>query len=119
MYWYYRFIIILFIIIFITGVILSVIFIPKKIANINWSYNKNNLVYKIGVPIEPLIPNYNNFIYGIFPIETNFPLGLNVDMKTGIITGTPTQVSPNTSYVILGEGKNLSGKTILYIEVTL
>ena len=56
-------------------------------------------IYITNIPILPLMPS----VVGenlVFTIEPDLPAGLVFDSTTGIITGTPTEVSPATFYTV-------------------
>jgi gliding motility-associated-like protein len=53
-----------------------------------------------------------------YTIDKALPAGLTFDGKTGKITGTPTAVTPLTSYTITGYNAAGSSSTTLSIEVT-
>jgi hypothetical protein len=61
-------------------------------------YNTPN-VFIIGETITDLIPNLTAIADG-FSISPNLPNGLNFDTATGIISGTPSELSAATDYVV-------------------
>lgn len=56
---------------------------------------------------------------GGYTIDKALPKGLNFDSKTGIISGTPTVLSPATNYTVKAYNGSGSSATILNIAVVL
>ncbi|MCR8561679.1 VCBS repeat-containing protein [Mucilaginibacter sp. BJC16-A38] len=52
-----------------------------------------------------------------YTIDKTLPAGLTFDVKTGIISGTPTVLSPPTDYTITGYNKDGSSIKVVSIEV--
>ena len=102
----------------IIAIILCVIYIPSYPTNIDWQYlpySTYNYIYKVGVPITPVIPSYSLFTNYVF-FDT-LPTGLSYDSITGIITGTPTEPSSEKMYGVVGNGVNRSGASFIVITV--
>jgi gliding motility-associated-like protein len=72
-------------------------------GNVYVGDNVNNLVRKI------IITGYT--------IDKQLPSGLTFDPTTGIITGTPTALSPATDYTIIAYNAGGSSSTIVNIQV--
>ena len=53
----------------------------------------------VAVPIAPIVPTHNVYLTN-FSILPNLPAGLVLDPATGVISGTPTQVSETTRYTV-------------------
>jgi hypothetical protein len=71
---------------------------PVLGAQINPVYTGVDL-FIAGVPNPPLVPATKGIISSI-RINKPLPAGLNFDPLTGIISGTPTALSPPTTYVV-------------------
>jgi hypothetical protein len=55
-------------------------------------------------------------VYG-YSISPNLPAGLNINMNTGEISGTPTELSTNTTYTITAWNTGGSNTTTITLEV--
>jgi len=55
--------------------------------------------FTVTIPISPIVPTHNVYLTN-FSIIPNLPAGLALDPATGVITGTPTQVSATTTYTV-------------------
>ncbi|WP_295673405.1 cadherin-like beta sandwich domain-containing protein, partial [uncultured Mucilaginibacter sp.] len=55
--------------------------------------------------------------FGLFTIKPALPAGLSFDNTTGIISGTPTAVSPATNYSVTAS--NSSGKSTAVVKITV
>ncbi|GAA3981663.1 gliding motility-associated C-terminal domain-containing protein [Mucilaginibacter dorajii] len=53
-----------------------------------------------------------------YTIDKPLPAGLTFDMRTGIISGTPTVVSPATDYTVTAYNSSGSSTTVVNIRVT-
>ena len=65
---------------------LSIVILP--IAPSNLSYPKNNLILYAGSPMQILTPSVNGDINS-YSVSPDLPLGLNINEKSGVISGTP------------------------------
>lgn len=63
----------------------------------NLRYSSNPAVYVKGVSIVPNVPSAEGGAVGRYEADA-LPPGLHYDATTGAIYGTPTEVSPQTSY---------------------
>lgn len=66
-------------------------------------YGVNNIKSVVNHPMNPIIPRLN--INGMYSITPNLPQGMRIN-ENGLITGTPTVVSPLTSYTITVKHNN-------------
>ena len=100
------------------------------------SYGTNNFVFALGVPITPLVPTLTPAnILGTSnvtflsaqptpgnPLGKALPAGLTLHMRTGEISGTPTNVVTSEGYRIRVAGQSMSytgsATTIITISVT-
>lgn len=83
----------------------------------NLVYNYNPVTYYSGIPIQnniPLIEGTPTFTYSVNPA---LPAGLNINTGTGIISGTPSVISPSTDYTV--SVSNCCGNTSTVINITV
>ena len=80
------------------------------------TYNPVNNVYTAGIAITPITPVSSDGVYG-YTISPDLPAGLSFDGTTGMISGTPETVSPQTSYTVTANNVDTSGTTIINIMV--
>jgi len=82
------------------------------------SYTPSTNVYTTGVAITSLTPaNSGGAATGGYTISTLLPTGLSFNTVTGVISGTPTVVSPITTYTITATNPGGSGSTTVTITV--
>lgn len=82
------------------------------------SYADSAMVYVTGQPIIPNTPRVHGGEVESFSIAPSLPLGLTIDPKSGVISGTPASASPATIYTV--KATNVRGSAIgrIQIEVT-
>lgn len=81
------------------------------------TYAVNNAFYCTGIPISPNILSFSGSAFIDLTISPDLPNGLNFDMNTGTISGTPTEdVSGNYTIILI----NPCGSTlkVIYIAVS-
>jgi hypothetical protein len=71
----------------------------------------------VGSPITPLIPSSVGTV-NHFTVTPDLPTGLSIESTTGVISGTPTQVSNTASYRIIGLGQLSTIQFDLLLGVT-
>ncbi len=74
-------------------------------------------VYTINEAITDLIPAISGGAVLEYAIEPALPDGLSFDEVTGIISGTPTELSPATDYTVTATNSGGSTTFVLSIEV--
>ena len=74
-------------------------------------------VYTINEAIADLIPAISGGTVLEYAIEPALPDGLSFDEVTGIISGTPTELSPATDYTVTATNSGGSTTFVLSIEV--
>ncbi len=87
----------------------------NDIAPNTLSYESPN-VFTLGSTISNLTP----FIFGAvisYSISPELPLGLSFDTETGIISGTPTAISPTATYNVTAN--NTGGSTSFGVVITV
>jgi len=80
------------------------------------SYTPSTNVYTVGSAISPLTPTNTGGADTIYAVGPSLPAGLAFDPLTGIISGTPTAVSPATVYTISGTNDGGSSTTTVTIS---
>jgi gliding motility-associated-like protein len=76
-------------------------------------------VYTINAPIQPLIPDKKGGAVDPngFSIDKPLPAGLSLDPNTGVISGTPMELSPATIYTIIA--KNSAGPSQAQLNIKI
>ncbi|MFN5325745.1 MAG: YDG domain-containing protein [Bacteroidota bacterium] len=77
-------------------------------------YTGSPYIFTQNMAISPATPTTNNTNHTISPA---LPVGLSLNMSTGVITGTPTGTQSETSYVVTGTGASGTSSTTIYITV--
>ena len=80
------------------------------------SYTTPN-VYTVGTTISALNPTSTGGAITQFTIAPSLPAGLTINPTTGVISGTPTSVSSQTSYTVTGT--NASGTVTATVVITV
>ena len=83
--------------------------------NASLSYPSGAQTFTVGTAIMPVKPTITGSLNG-FGANSQLPAGLGVDPDTGIISGTPTAVSPTKTYTVTGF---VSGGTNVSAMVTI
>ena len=80
------------------------------------SYTTPN-IFGVGVAITPLTPTVYGGAVTRYSIDQPLPTGLNFNTTTGVISGTPTQITANTTYTVTAF--NFMGRSTTTIEITI
>jgi putative Ig domain-containing protein len=67
-------------------------------------------------PIAPLTPQVGGQVTG-YAVTPTLPSGISVDASSGVISGTPTAVTPKTTYTITAS--NASGSTTTSVSLVV
>ena len=79
------------------------------------AYSPSSVVYTAGEPITPLSPSGGaGNSYSVSPI---LPAGLILDSSSGIISGTPSKVTPTQTYTVTASGS--SGNVVGSLSITV
>ncbi|UPQ77900.1 putative Ig domain-containing protein [Flavobacterium azooxidireducens] len=97
-----------------TSFILSIEVID--VAPSSLTYSTPN-VYTINEAISNLVPTISGGAVLNYSIEPSLPNGLSFDESTGIISGTPTELSSATNYTVTATNSGGSTNFMLSIEV--
>jgi len=79
------------------------------------SYAMTSAVYEVGQPVAPNRPSASGGTVERYSVAPPLPAGLVLDTATGVISGTPTAVSPAAVYVVTAE--NAGGNTTARVEI--
>ncbi|WP_233856271.1 kelch repeat-containing protein [Paraburkholderia sp. HD33-4] len=90
---------------------------PEAVAPESLSYLNAAVIYTTNAPIIPNTPIATGGEITLYSISPALPAGLQFDPHTGIISGTPTAVSPPAVYTVTGSKSVDSLETQLTIEV--
>lgn len=94
--------------------------LDSQLASI--SYYQPTFFESKGITNPPLIPSITNpasVVVNNFTISPDLPDGLNIDSNTGIISGTPTQISPVVTYTVSALSGSTPIATTINIEVPI
>ncbi len=94
----------------------TVVITVNTAAPLSLSYSTPN-VYTTGTVITALNPTSSGGAITSYSINPSLPAGLTIDPITGIISGTPTATSAQTSYTIIGT--NISGTVTATVVITV
>jgi uncharacterized delta-60 repeat protein len=72
-------------------------------------YATNPTAYTINIPIQPNLPSNGGGVITAYTVNPPLPAGLNLNPATGVISGTPTSLTPQATYLITGA--NATGST--------
>jgi Putative Ig domain len=87
------------------------------VAPSNLSYSSNPATYTAGVAIAPNYPSNGGGAVVSYSVSPALPAGLSLDPTLGVITGTPTAVTPAASYVVTAT--NFEGSTTATVSMTV
>ncbi len=88
----------------------------NDIAPSGLSYTTPN-VYTKSTAITPLSPTVSGGAVTSYTITPILPTGLSIDATTGIISGTPTELSTTTNYIVTAS--NSGGSTTKVVSITV
>lgn len=80
------------------------------------SYSTPN-IFGVGLAITPLTPTVYGGVVTRYSIDRPLPAGLNFDTTTGVISGTPTQITANATYMVTAF--NFMGRSNTTLEITI
>src|SRR5208283_5275523 len=83
----------------------------------NLTYSTNPATYTVGVPITANTPSSSGGAVASYGVLPALPTGLVLDPGTGIITGTPTVVTPKATYTVTAT--NAVGHTTCPLVITV
>jgi gliding motility-associated-like protein len=74
-------------------------------------------IFQVGAVITPLTPTIYGGVATRYSIDRPLPTGLNFNTTTGVISGTPTQITANTTYIVTAF--NLMGRSNTTLDITI
>ncbi|HUN74975.1 MAG TPA: Ig domain-containing protein [Steroidobacteraceae bacterium] len=80
------------------------------------SYNNPSPVFNVSQPIQPLLPTVTGTVTA-YAVSAQLPAGLALNTATGVISGTPTQATPKTTYTV--SASNSAGSTSTQISIAV
>ena len=83
----------------------------------NLSYQNQNAIYVIGVPIPPNHPSVDGGDVSSFTVQPGLPDGLLIDPATGIISGTPRRLAAAASFTVTAANSAGASSAVLQMEV--
>ena len=86
--------------------------IPSQVT-----YNTNTFVETVGTAMTAETPTANGGVVTSWEIHPSLPNGLSLDSSTGEISGTPTAVSPFTTYTVYAN--NTGGSATATVDITV
>jgi hypothetical protein len=81
------------------------------------TYSAGTAVYTMGTSIAPNIPTSAGGTITAYAVSPALPLGLSLNASTGVISGTPTEVSSQTNYTI--NASNSAGMVRFAVSITV
>ncbi|MFZ1014855.1 MAG: putative Ig domain-containing protein [Terracidiphilus sp.] len=81
------------------------------------TYGAGTAVYTNGVAVNPDTPTSSGGAVAAYSVSPALPAGLTLNSGSGVISGTPTAVTPIASYTVTATG--VAGSTTTSISVTV
>jgi len=81
------------------------------------SYPANPVVAQIGTPLMPDVPAGTGGPVSAFSVSPALPAGLALNTNTGILSGTPTAITPAASYTVTAS--NVAGSTSSSLSIAV
>ena len=81
------------------------------------TYATSTATYVAGTAITPNSPTASGGVIDSYAVSPSLPTGLSLDIKTGIISGTPTKVTTTASYTVTAT--NATGSTTASLSITV
>lgn len=83
-----------------------------------FNYSSPSNIFTVGTPIVNNIPTNTGGVIATYSVYPSLPAGLTLDTTTGIISGTPTEGTVQTDYVITGvnTGGTITTTVSIYVQ---
>ncbi|WP_255991843.1 putative Ig domain-containing protein [Chitinolyticbacter albus] len=88
------------------------------VAPVGLHYLDASIAYVLQEPIVPNTPSSTGGLIARYAVSPALPAGLSLNAQTGVLSGTPTQLTPPTVYIVTASNSAGSAATRLEIEVT-
>ncbi len=95
------------------GLVITVNDVPPSAL----AYSANPAVYTRGTAIAPNTPSNSGGAIVSYSVSPALPAGLSLNTTTGVITGTPTAITPTATYTVTGT--NSGGSTTVGLVITV
>src|SRR5215469_702614 len=82
----------------------------------NLTYPQTNIAATVGTTISSDTPTVTGTVDS-YAVSPTLPAGLTLNASTGVLSGTPTAVSPQTTYTVVAS--NSAGSTTTKIQITV
>ena len=89
----------------------------QDVAPTGLSYSSNPVIYTTGVQITPYVPTVQGGSPTSYSVSPGLPPGLALNALTGVISGTPTAISVQTTYTIAAT--NSGGTAVTGLSITV
>lgn len=90
----------------------------NDVAPSDLTYSTNPATYAAGAAIAPNAPSNQGGAVVVYSIAPALPAGLSLGDSTGVLSGTPTRVTPPTAYTVTASNSGGTTTGTLTIEVT-
>jgi len=80
-------------------------------------YAANPAIYRVNAAIEANAPSVEGIVPTQFTVTPNLPAGLTLDSNTGVLTGTPTALTPTSDYSVTASNSTASIQTTLLLKI--
>ncbi len=97
------------------------IVLPIQVLDIpptNLNYSSSSNIFTVGNQIINLLPTNSGGVIASYTVYPSLPAGLSMSASTGIISGTPSEGTVQTDYVITGTntGGTISSTVSIYVQ---
>src|SRR5215471_2755268 len=80
-------------------------------------YARNPALYRVNEPIEPNVPSVEGGTPTSYSISPDPPNGLTLNSTTGVLTGTPTVLTPTSDYSVTAQNSAGAIQTTLTLKI--
>jgi hypothetical protein len=80
-------------------------------------YARNPAIYAMGTEIEPNDPYFEGGTPTEYSVSPSLPDGLTLSSITGVLTGTPTALTPSSDYTVTARNEAGSTETTLTLKI--
>lgn len=81
------------------------------------AYSTSPAIYTKGSAISDNVPTSSGGPVVLYSVAPNLPAGLSIDLASGVITGTPTQISTAATFAVTAS--NSGGSTTANLSITV